>query len=168
MAEVTLKGGTIHTNGALPRPGKKAPDFKLTTTKLQDVSLADFKARAKLISIFPSIDTPVCALSTKKFNDYARDNPDVAMLMVAADLPFAMARFCGDEGLENVKALSMMRDRKFADDYGVRITDGPLAGITARAVLVLDADNVVQYAELVPEIGQEPNYQAALDALERI
>ncbi|MCA1797889.1 MAG: thiol peroxidase [Xanthomonadaceae bacterium] len=165
MAETKLHGNTIRTNGTLPKVGERAPDFTLTTTDLKDVSLADFKSRAKLISIFPSIDTPVCALSTKKFNDHARANPDVTMMMVAADLPFAMARFCGDEGLENVKALSMMRDRKFADDYGVRITDGPLAGITARAVLVLDADNVVTYAELVPEIGQEPDYDAAIKAL---
>lgn len=166
MAKVTLKGNAINTNGELPKVGTKAPDFKLTTTALEDVSLADFKARAKVISIFPSIDTPVCALSTKKFNDYARQNPDVTMLMVAADLPFAMKRFCGDEGLDNVKALSMMRDRKFAEDYGVLITDGPLAGITARAVLVLNENDVVKHAELVPEIGQEPDYDAALKALD--
>jgi thiol peroxidase len=165
MAETKLKGNTIHTNGNLPKVGAKAPDFRLTTTDLADVSLADFKGKKKLISVFPSIDTPVCALSTKKFNDRARGQDDVVMLMVAADLPFAMKRFCGDEGLDNVKPLSMMRDKSFAEDYGVLITDGPLAGITARAVLVLDGNDVVKHAELVPEIGQEPDYEAALRAL---
>lgn len=165
MAKITLKGNAINTNGELPQVGSKAPDFKLTTQELQDVSLSDFKGRKKLISIFPSIDTPVCALSTKKFNDYAREHGDVVMLMVAADLPFALSRFCGHEGLENVRPLSMMRDRRFAEDYGVLITDGPLAGITARAVVVLDADDKVVYAEMVPEIGQEPDYNAALKAL---
>lgn len=165
MAKITLKGNAINTNGELPQVGSKAPDFKLTTQELQDVSLSDFKGRKKLISVFPSIDTPVCALSTKKFNDYAREHGDVVMLMVAADLPFALSRFCGHEGLENVRPLSMMRDRRFAEDYGVLITDGPLAGITARAVVVLDADDKVVYAEMVPEIGQEPDYNAALKAL---
>lgn len=165
MATVTLKGNEIHTNGELPQPGNKAPDFKLTDVSLEDRSLDDFKGRRKLISIFPSIDTPVCALSTKKFNDYAREHDDVVMMMVAADLPFAMKRFCGDEGLDNVKALSMMRDKSFAEDYGVLITDGPLAGVTARAVLVLDENDIVRHTELVPEIGQEPDYDAALKAL---
>jgi thiol peroxidase len=165
MAKITLKGNAINTNGALPKVGSKAPDFKLTTQELQDVSLQDFKGRKKLISIFPSIDTPVCALSTKKFNDYAREHGEVVMLMVAADLPFALSRFCGHEGLENVRPLSMMRDRSFAEDYGVLITDGPLAGITARAVVVVDGDDNVVYAEMVPEIAQEPDYNAALKAL---
>lgn len=165
MARITMKGDPVNTSGDLPKPGDKAPDFRLTTQELQDVTLADFKGKKKLISIFPSIDTSVCALSTKKFNDHARGHDDVVMLMVAADLPFALARFCGQEGLDNVKPLSMMRDRSFAEDYGVLITDGPLAGITARAVLVLDEDDVVRHAELVPEIGQEPDYDAALKAL---
>lgn len=165
MANITLKGNPIHTNGELPKPGDKAPDFRLTTQDLQDVSLGDFKGRKKLLSIFPSIDTSVCAMSTKKFNDRARGQDDVVMLMISADLPFALGRFCGNENLENVKPLSLMRDRKFAEDYGVLITDGPLAGVTARAVLVLDENDVVKYAELVPEIGQEPDYEAALKAL---
>jgi thioredoxin-dependent peroxiredoxin len=165
MAKITLKGNPINTNGELPKPGDKAPDFKLTTQELQDVSLSDFKGRKKLISIFPSIDTPVCAMSTKKFNDYAREHGDVVMFMVAADLPFAMSRFCGHEGLENVRPLSMMRDRSFGEDYGVMIVDGPLAGITARAIVVLDEDDKVVHSELVPEIGQEPDYEKALAAL---
>lgn len=165
MAEITLKGNAIHTNGTPPKPGDKAPDFRLTTQELQDVSLADFKGRKKLISVFPSVDTPVCALSTKKFNDYAREHGEVVMLMVAADLPFALARFCGHEGLDNVRPLSMMRDKSFAEDYGLLITDGPLAGISARAVLVLDEDDTVVHSEMVPEIAQEPDYEAALKAL---
>lgn len=165
MAKITLKGNAISTNGELPKVGSTAPDFKLTTQELQDVSLSDFKGRKKLISIFPSIDTPVCALSTKKFNDYAREHGDVVMLMVAADLPFALGRFCGHEGLENVRPLSMMRDRSFGTDYGVMITDGPLAGITARAVVVLDENDKVVYSEMVPEIAQEPDYKKALAAL---
>ena len=165
MAKITLKGNSINTNGELPAKGSKAPDFKLTTQELQDVSLGDFRGRKKLISIFPSIDTPVCALSTKKFNDYAREHGEVVMFMVAADLPFAMSRFCGHEGLENVRPLSIMRDKKFAEDYGVLIVDGPLAGITARAIVVLDKNDMVVYSEMVPEIGQEPDYEAALAAL---
>lgn len=165
MAEVKLGGNTVNTNGDLPSAGDAAPDFTLTDAELTDVSLADLGGGKKLLSIFPSIDTPVCAMSTKKFNDYAKDNPSVTMAMISADLPFAMKRFCGDEGLDNVKVLGMMRDRSFADDYGIRLVDGPLAGITARAVMVLDADNKVLHAELVPEIGQEPDYEAALAAL---
>jgi thioredoxin-dependent peroxiredoxin len=165
MATVTLKGNEINTSGELPKAGSKLPDFRLTDTSLQDVSLADFKGKRKLISIFPSIDTPVCALSTKKFNERARDDAGCVMLMVAADLPFALKRFCGDEGLANVKPLSMMRDKSFAEDYGVLITDGPLAGITARAVIVADENDVVRHAELVREIGEEPDYEAALKAL---
>ncbi len=165
MAEVTLKGNKIHTNGQLPKVGAKAPDFRLTTKDLKDVSLADFKGKKKLISIFPSIDTGVCAMSTKKFNDHARGHDDAVMLMASADLPFALGRFCGDEGLDNVVPASMMRDKKFAEDYGVLLTDGPLAGVTARAVVVLDENDTVVHAELVGEIGDEPDYEAALKAL---
>ena len=165
MAAITLKGNPIHTNGNLPKVGSRAPDFRLTDKDLKDCSLATWKGRKKLISIVPSLDTPVCAMSTKKFNDHARAHTDTVVLTVAADLPFAMKRFCGAEGLENVVPLSLMRDRKFAEDYGVLITDGPLAGITARAIVVLDADDKVTYTELVPEIAQEPDYGKALEAL---
>ncbi len=163
MATVKLKGNEIHTNGNMPEVGDKAPDFKLTNTELQDVTLADCKGTT-VMSIFPSIDTPVCALSTKKFNDHARKHPDINFLMVAVDTPFAMARFCANEGIENVKLLSMFRDKKFAEDYGLLITDGPMAGVSARAVMVLDENHVVKHAELVPEIGQEPDYDAAFAA----
>lgn len=165
MAEIKLGGNPIHTNGDLPKVGSKAPDFKLTDMDLKDVSLADFKGKKKLLNIVPSLDTPVCAMSTKKFNEQAAKHPNTVMLIIAADLPFAMKRFCSAENTDKVKSLSMMRDRHFAKDYGVLITDGPLAGITARAVVVIDENDKVVHAELVPEIKQEPNYDKALAAI---
>jgi thiol peroxidase len=165
MATITLQGNEIHTNGDVPTVGTQAPSFSLTTKELADVTLADYAGKKKLISIVPSLDTPVCQLSTKKFNDYAKNHPDTVILIVAADLPFAMSRFCGDEGLENVVSLSMMRDRNFAKDYGVLIDDGPLKGITARALITLDENNNVLTSELVGEIADEPDYEAALAAL---
>lgn len=165
MATITLKGNVIHTNGELPAVGSKAPDFHLVTKDLADVHLANYAGKRKLLSIVPSLDTPVCATSTRKFNDYARKHPDVAILVVSADLPFAMGRFCGGEGLDGVVPLSLMRTRGFAKDYGVLIEDGPLAGITARAIVVIDEHDKVVYTELVPEIAQEPDYDKALAAL---
>jgi thioredoxin-dependent peroxiredoxin len=165
MATVTLKGDAINTNGDLPAVGTQAPDFRLVTKALQDVTLAEFAGKKKLISIVPSLDTPVCATSSKRFNDYAKAHADTAILVVSADLPFAQGRFCGAEGVDNVVTLSMMRSRNFAKDYGMLIEDGPLAGITARAVLVLDENNTVLYSELVPEIAQEPDYDKAFAAL---
>ncbi|MCZ6559689.1 MAG: thiol peroxidase [Gammaproteobacteria bacterium] len=165
MATITLKGNEIHTAGDIPVVGGKAPDFQLTNGDLQEVSVADFAGKKKLLNIFPSIDTPVCAISTKKFNDYAREHEDTVMLMISADLPFAQKRFCADEGLENVQTLSTMRAPVFAKNYGVELVDGPLRGLTARAVVVLDENNTVLYSELVPEIAQEPDYEAALKAL---
>jgi thioredoxin-dependent peroxiredoxin len=165
MAQVTLHGDPINTNGDLPAVGSTAPDFSLTTAELADVGLGDFAGKKKLLSIVPSLDTGVCATSTKVFNEKLGSRDDVVVLIASADLPFAQARFCGAEGTDNVKTLSMMRSRSFAKDYGVLITDGPLAGITARAVVVLDGDNKVVHAELVPEIGQEPDYDAAIAAL---
>ena len=165
MAIVTLQGNACNTNGELPAVGTTAPDFHLVDGKLNDVRLADYSGRKKLLNIVPSLDTPTCALSTKKFNERASGRDDVVMLMISADLPFAMGRFCTVEGLENVIPLSMMRSRNFAKDYGMLITDGPLAGITARGVVVLDENNQVVYTELVPEIADEPNYDAALAAL---
>lgn len=164
MAKITLKGNPINTNGDLPKVGTKAPDFKLTDGKLGDVHLSDFKGKKKLLNIVPSLDTPVCALSTHKFNEHAKKSDDV-ILIISADLPFAMSRFCNDESLKNVVTLSIMRDRNFSKDYGVLITDGPLAGITARAVVVLDENDKVLHAELVPEIADEPDYESALAAL---
>ena len=165
MAKITLKGNAINTNGELPKNGSPAPDFKLTTADLADVSLSAYKGKKKLLNIVPSLDTGVCATSTKKFNENASKHANVVMLIISADLPFAMSRFCAAENTKNVITLSMMRDRHFAKDYGVLMTDGPLAGITARAVVVLDENNKVVYTEMVPEITQEPNYDKALAAL---
>ncbi len=163
MAKITLHGNPISTNGDLPAVGSIAADFKLTDKDLNDVSLADFKGRKKLLNIVPSLDTPVCATSTKRFNNEAADGK--VMLIISADLPFAMSRFCGAENTDKVVTLSMMRSKNFAKDYGVLIQDGPLAGITARAVVVLDENNKVLYTEMVPEIAQEPDYDKALAAL---
>jgi thiol peroxidase len=165
MANITLKGNKITTNGDLPKIGSTAPDFKLTDGSLADKSLADFKGKKKLLNIVPSLDTGVCAASTKTFDAHAKEHPDTVILIISADLPFAMGRFCTGEKLDNVVPLAMMRSKNFAKDYGVLIQDGPLAGITARAVVVLDANDKVIYTELVPEIAQEPNYDKALAAL---
>jgi thiol peroxidase len=165
MATITLHDNEIHTRGDLPRIGAKAPDFSLTDKNLSNVSIVEWTGRKKLLSIFPSVDTPVCALSTRKFNDYARENEDTVMLMISADLPFAQKRFCGAEELDNVITLSTMRSPDFPKNYGVLIEDGPLAGLTARAVVVLDENDTVVHAELVGDIGDEPDYDAALKAL---
>ncbi len=165
MAKITLHGNPINTNGELPAVGSQAPDFKLVAGDLSDVSLANYQGKKKLLNIVPSLDTGVCATSTKKFNDHAKGRNDTVMLVIAADLPFAMGRFCTGEGVDKVIPLSMMRSKNFAKDYGVLITDGPLAGITARAVVVLDANDKVVHTELVPEIAQEPDYDKALAAL---
>jgi thiol peroxidase len=165
MAKLTFKGNLINTNGDLPAVGQPAPDFKLVANDLKDLALADFAGKKKLLNIVPSLDTSVCALSTRKFNDHAKAHADTVILVISADLPFAQKRFCGNEGLSNVVTLSMMRSRKFAKDYGVLLEDGPLAGLTARAIVMLDENNIVRYTELVPEIAQEPDYNAALAAL---
>jgi thiol peroxidase len=165
MATITLKGTEIHTNGNLPKVGSDAPDFQLVDEGLNNVSLASYAGKKKLLNIVPSLDTPVCAVSTKKFNAETAQHSDTVFLMISADLPFAMKRFCTAEGTGNVVPLSMMRGNGFARDYGVLIEDGPLAGLTARAVVVLDANNKVIYTQLVPEIAEEPNYQQALAAL---
>lgn len=165
MATITLEGNPITTNGELPAVGSKAPAFTLTDGALKDVTLGSYSGKKKLLNIVPSLDTGVCATSTIKFNEAAKARGDVVMLIVSADLPFAQARFCIGEKLENVITLSMMRDKNFAKDYGVLIQDGPLAGITARAVVVLDENDQVVYTQLVPEIAQEPDYDAALAAL---
>lgn len=165
MAQITLRGNPINTNGDLPAVGAAAPDFHLTDGELNDVTLADYKGKKKLLNIVPSLDTPVCATSTKKFNEYAKGRDNVVMLIVSADLPFAQGRFCTGEKLDNVVPLSMMRNRNFAKDYGVLIQDGPMAGITARAIVVIDENDKVVYTEMVPEIAQEPDYEKALAAL---
>jgi thiol peroxidase len=159
---VTLGGNPIDVSGTFPKVGDTAPDFKLVNKDLADVSLAGFAGKKKILNIVPSLDTPVCATSTKKFNDAASDK--LAVIVISADLPFAQNRFCGAEA-PNVTTLSTMRGGEFMKAYGVAITSGPLAGVTARAVVVLDEANKVLHAELVPEIKQEPNYDAALAAL---
>ena len=153
MSSVTLRGNPISVGGQFPAKGDSAPAFTLVAKDLSDVSLASLSGKRKILNIFPSVDTPTCATSVRTFNSKA------------SDLPFAQARFCGAEGLENVVNLSTMRGREFVRDYGVDIENGPLAGLTARAVVVLDEDDKVLHSELVSEIGQEPNYDAALAAL---
>ncbi|OFZ91071.1 MAG: lipid hydroperoxide peroxidase [Betaproteobacteria bacterium RIFCSPLOWO2_12_FULL_62_58] len=165
MASVTLGGNPIAVAGNFPKKGDIAPDFTLTNKDLKDVSLKDFAGRRKVLNIVPSLDTPVCAKSTRIFNEKAGDMANAAVLIISADLPFAMNRFCGAEGLTNVATLSTVRGRDFHVKYGVDITDGPLKGLTARGVVVLDENNQVLHAELVPEIKQEPDYDAALAAL---
>ena len=165
MANITHRGNPVHTIGELPAVGRPAPDFRLTDVTLNDVALADFRGKKKLLNIFPSIDTPTCALSTRKFNEYAARHPDAVIIMVSADLPFAQQHFCSAENTHNVKTLSMMRDRNFAKDYGVLLLDGLYQGITARAIVVIDENDKVLYTELVPEIRQEPDYAKALAAL---
>ena len=165
MAKITLHGNEFHTNGDLPAAGQQAPDFVLVDGELNNVNLGNYKGKKKLLNIVPSLDTPVCATSTKRFNEAAKSKSNAVFLMVSADLPFAMKRFCSAEGTDNVIPLSMMRSRNFAKDYGVLIEDGPLEGITARAVVVLDENDKVVYTELVPEIAQEPAYDKALAAL---
>jgi thiol peroxidase len=165
MASITLQGKEFHTSGDLPAVGSSAPDFHLVDGKLNDVDLSDYAGKKKLLNIVPSLDTPTCAISTRKFNEQARGRDDAVVLVISADLPFAQGRFCGAEGIDTVIPLSMMRSRSFAKDYGVLITDGPLAGITARAVVVLDENDKVVYTQLVPEIADEPDYEAALATL---
>ncbi len=164
MATVTLGGEPITVAGNFPRPGDSAHSFMLVDKDLNDVSLSKFWGKKKILNIVPSLDTPVCAKSTKVFNDAANDLPNTVVLTISADLPFAQNRFCGAEGLKNVITLSTLRGRDFHRDYGVLITEPPLGGLTARAVVVLNEQDKVIYSELVPEIKQEPNYQAALDA----
>jgi len=165
MADVLFKGTPAHTTGELPKVGSKAPEFKLTAADLSDVTLANFKGKKKLLSIAHSIDTGTCADATRHFNEFAKNHPDVVVLVVTADLPFAQSRFCTGSDLKNVIMLSMMRDRHFAKDYGVLLTDSPIAGLTARATLVLDENDKVLYTQLGPELTVEPNYDKAFAAL---
>lgn len=162
MAQITLRGNPINTVGELPPVGSKAPAFSLTGGDLSPVTSDQFSGKPLVLNIFPSIDTPVCATSVRTFNERAA-GAGATVLNVSKDLPFAQARFCGAEGIENVKTASAFRD-SFGDDYGVSIADGPMAGLLARAIVVVGADGNVAYTELVPEIAQEPNYDAALAA----
>lgn len=165
MSNVTLGGNPIEVTGNFPQPGEKAPDLTLTTQELQDVGLDQYAGKRKILNIIPSIDTGVCAQSTRKFNEEASKLNNTVVLIVSADLPFAAGRFCGAEDLKNVVPLSSFRNYSFQNDYGVAIQSGPLAGLTARAVVVLDEDNKVLHSELVSEIKNEPDYEAALKVL---
>jgi thioredoxin-dependent peroxiredoxin len=165
VANVTLGGNPITVNGNFPKKGDTAPDFTLTGKDLKEVSVKEYSGKRKVLNIVPSLDTPVCQTSTRTFNQKAGTLDDTVVLVVSADLPFVGGRFCGAEGLNNVVTLSTFRNRDFHSKYGVDIGDGPLKGLTARGVVVLDENNKVLHSELVPEIKQEPNYDAALAAL---
>jgi len=165
MSTVTLGGNPVNIAGNFLKAGASAPEFGLTGKDLKDVGLKDFAGKRKVLNIVPSLDTPTCATSTRKFNEKAGSLANTVVLVVSADLPFAMKRFCETEGLNNVVTLSTMRGRDFHAKYGVDITDGPLKGLTARAVVVLDENNKVKYSQLVPEIKNEPDYDSALAAL---
>jgi thioredoxin-dependent peroxiredoxin len=164
MAEITLGGNPVHTSGELPAVGSAAPTFTLTGSSLGDVSASDFEGKNVVLNIFPSVDTPTCATSVRTFNERAAGLDNTAVLCVSADLPFAQSRFCGAEGIENVSTASSFRS-SFGADYGVTLTDGPLAGVLSRAVVVIGTDGNVKHTELVSEIAQEPDYDAALGAL---
>jgi thioredoxin-dependent peroxiredoxin len=168
MSKVTLGGNPITVAGIFPKAGDAAPEFSLTNKDLKDLGLKDFAGKRKVLNIVPSLDTPVCAKSTRIFNEKAGGVASTVVLVISADLPFAMSRFCGSEGLNNVVTLSTLRGRDFHVKYGVDITDGPLRGLTARGVVVLDENDKVLHAELVPEIKQEPSYDAALEALKQV
>jgi thiol peroxidase len=165
MAQITFKGAAVNTLGELPAVGSQAPDFALVNTDLSTVTLADFAGKKVIINIFPSVDTGVCAMQLKTFSKCAAGMDDVVLLFVSLDLPFAFSRFCGAEGIENAVTASDFRSLTFAEDYGIEMEDGPLAGLYARATLVLDTDHKIKYAELVPEITQEPDYDAAMAAI---
>jgi thiol peroxidase len=162
MAKITLKGSPVTSCGELPLIGQKAPDFCLVDNELADRRLEDWAEKVKILSIVPSLDTPVCALSTRQFNQKAAREQDLVVLVVSADLPFAQGRFCLQEKIQNVVPLSQMRDRAFGKDYGVEMIDGPLRGILCRAVVVIDRNNTVVYTEQVKEISSQPDYEAAL------
>ena len=164
MADITLKGNTIHTAGTLPAVGSKAPDFKVTKADLSDVSLKDFAGKKIILNIFPSIDTGTCAMSVRKFNAEASELPNTVVVGVSKDLPFALKRFCGAEGIDKVVTTSALRDDSFANGYQVTIIDGPLAGVFSRSIVVIDENGVVKHTEQVGETADEPNYEAALAA----
>ena len=165
MSTVTLGGNPVEVAGHFPKLGETAPEFKLVATDLSDVALSSFAGKRKVLNIVPSLDTAVCATSTRKFNEKAAALDNTVVLVISADLPFAAKRFCELEGIKNAQALSTVRGREFLENYGVDIKTGPLAGLTARAVVVLDGSNKVLHAELVGEIKNEPDYGAAIAAL---
>ncbi len=165
MAQVTLRGNPLNTSGELPAVGSKAPAFSLVKSDMSTVALEDLAGQKVVLNIFPSIDTALCATTVRTFNERAAGLDGATVLCVSADLPFASGRFCGAEGIENVTTASTFRNPSFLDDYGVRLLDGRLAGLASRSVVVIDGSGTVVYTELVPEISQEPDYDAALAAL---
>ena len=168
MATVTLKGNTINLEGTMPNPGDPAPDFRLVKQDLTEVSLKDFSGKVKVLVAVPSLDTAVCAKETREFNLKLGSRSDVAVIVASGDLPFAMKRYCAAEGVENVTTGSQFRDMAFSKAYGTHITEGGLKGLSARAVFVVDKNDKVSYTELVPDIGQEPNYDAVLAAVDKV
>ena len=165
MALITLKGNPVSTIGELPSVSSDAPAFSAVKTDLSECSLSDFAGKKVVLNVFPSIDTGICAASTRRFNQEAGNLDNTVVLCVSADLPFALGRFCGAEGLDNVVPVSVFRNPEFGSSYGATIADGPLAGLMSRAVVVIDESGKVAYTEQVPEIAQEPNYEEALAAL---
>ena len=165
MANITFKGNPVHTIGDLPLKGNQAPDFKLVKGDLSEAGLSDYKGKYVVLNIFPSLDTGVCAASVRRFNKEAAAMDNTVVLGISADLPFAAGRFCSTEGIENVVTFSSFRDENFGKDYGLLMTDGPLKGLLARAVVVVDPDGKVIHTELVPEIAQEPDYQSAINSI---
>ncbi|MCU0693704.1 MAG: thiol peroxidase [Polyangiaceae bacterium] len=165
MAQVTFKGNPVPVEGKLPPVGSKAPNFTLVNGTLEDVTLTAFAGKKKILTINPSYDTPVCVKAAKRFNERATAKGNTVVLAISADLPFAQQRFCSTEGVPGVVTLSTFRNPEFAKQYGVHIAGGPLAGLTARAVLALDEQDKVLYTQMVPEIAEEPDYEAALAAL---
>ncbi|RED98019.1 thiol peroxidase [Marinoscillum furvescens] len=165
MSQVTLKGNPVNTVGSLPAKGQPAPNFKLVKADLSEAALSDFKGQKVVLNIFPSIDTGTCATSVRQFNEKVAGMDNTVVLCISRDLPFAHGRFCGAEGIDQAVTLSTFRDENFSQDYGVEMVDGPLKGLTARSVVVVNEEGEVVYTELVPEIVDEPNYDAALAAL---
>lgn len=165
MAEITLKGNIIHTLGNLPKIGEKAPEFTLVKTDLSESKLSDYKGKKVVLNIFPSLDTPTCAASVRRFNTEASNMKDTIVLCISKDLPFAQARFCGAEGLDNVITLSDFRTGEFLKKYNVEIIDGPLAGLASRAVIIVDENRIITYTQQISEIVDEPDYKSALNAL---
>lgn len=162
MAKIALQGNPINTIGNLPKVGEKAPDFKLTKTDLSDISLKDFEGKKIILNIFPSLDTPVCASSVRRFNQEASNLKNTVVLCISRDLPFAHTRFCTVEGIKDVISLSELRDNDFSNKYGVEIIDGPMASLMARAVVAIDENGIIKYTQLVPEIVEEPDYDEAI------
>jgi thioredoxin-dependent peroxiredoxin len=165
MAQTKLGETVVNLNGNLPPVGSSAPDFLLTSTDLKEVSLKDFSGKNIVLNIFPSVDTRVCAMSVREFNKRAASAPETVVLNISKDLPYAFRRFCGAEGIDQVVSLSDFRNKGFSKSYGVEMTEGVMAGLFARCIVVIDKQGKVAYTQLVPVIGEEPNYDGALNAV---